>query len=178
MSSLSSDWLTPCLHLIGLNVFLAVEISMNVLKQTTVAFTAAQISQEDTFVNVQWIHYGILSGYFTKTAPSSGHFCPDSVSFCVWVDLVKSKSQSCEIETEDACNSNGNPCIKGKCIPIGKNNYRCECIDGYEGEKVCKHVCRNKATCGTGPKSGICVEAEDTYLCICNSEGKYYIIIM
>ena len=94
-----------------------------------------------------------------------------------WVKLVESKSQSCEIETEDACNSNGNPCIKGKCIPIGKNNYRCECIDGYEGEKVCKHVCRNKATCGTGPKSGICVEAEDTYLCICNSEGKYYVII-
>ena len=93
------------------------------------------------------------------------------------VDLLKFKSQSCEIETEDACNSNGNPCIKGKCIPIGKNNYRCECIDGYEGEKVCKHVCRNKATCGTGPKSGICVEAEDTYLCICNSEGKYYVII-
>ena len=93
------------------------------------------------------------------------------------VELVKLKSQSCEIETEDACNSNGNPCIKGKCIPIGKNNYRCECIDGYEGEKVCKHVCRNKATCGTGPKSGICVEAEDTYLCICNSEGGYYVII-
>ena len=96
---------------------------------------------------------------------------------CSWVDFVNLKSQSCEIETEDACNSNGNPCIKGKCIPIGKNNYRCECIDGYEGEKVCKHVCRNKATCGTGPKSGICVEAEDTYLCICNSEGKYYVII-
>ena len=85
--------------------------------------------------------------------------------------MKKLASQSCEIETEDACNSNGNPCIKGKCIPIGKNNYRCECIDGYEGEKVCKHVCRNEATCGTGPKSGICVEAEDTYLCICNSEG-------
>ena len=94
-----------------------------------------------------------------------------------WVKLVESKSQSCEIETEDACNSNGNPCIKGKCIPIGKNNYRCECIDGYEGEKVCKHVCRNKATCGTGPKSGICVEAEDTYLCICNNEGIYNVIV-
>jgi len=108
-------------------------------------------------------------GFYGCSNFPGGYICECPVN-----SLWNPFSQSCEIETEDACNSNGNPCIKGKCIPIGKNNYRCECIDGYEGEKVCKHVCRNKATCGTGPKSGICVEAEDTYLCICNSEDEEF----
>ena len=75
--------LTSYLYLIGLNFFSAVEILMNVPKPTTVDFTAVPTSPEDIFVNVLWTHYGILSGWFTKTAPWMAIFGPDTESFFI-----------------------------------------------------------------------------------------------